>query len=89
VLATPDEVPEGAAVELRVNGETRQSSSREEFIFDIPELVEEITTYVTLEPGDVISTGTPAGVAPLEDGDTVEVEVEGVGVLRHDVLAEK
>jgi 2-keto-4-pentenoate hydratase/2-oxohepta-3-ene-1,7-dioic acid hydratase in catechol pathway len=89
VLATPDEVPEDAAVELRVNGETRQSSSREEFIFDIPELVEEITTYVTLEPGDVISTGTPAGVAPLEDGDTVEVEVEGVGVLRHDVLAEK
>jgi 2-keto-4-pentenoate hydratase/2-oxohepta-3-ene-1,7-dioic acid hydratase in catechol pathway len=85
VLATPDEVPEDAAVELRVNGETRQSSSREEFIFDIPELVEEITTYVTLEPGDVISTGTPAGVAPLEDGDTVEVEVEGVGVLRHDV----
>jgi 2-keto-4-pentenoate hydratase/2-oxohepta-3-ene-1,7-dioic acid hydratase in catechol pathway len=89
VLATPDEVPEDAAVELRVNGETRQSSSREEFIFDIPELVEEITTYVTLEPGDVISTGTPAGVAPLGDGDTVEVEVEGVGVLRHDVLAEK
>ncbi|WP_435181795.1 fumarylacetoacetate hydrolase family protein [Halorussus sp. AFM4] len=85
VLATPDEVPDDAAVELRVNGETRQSSSREEFIWSVPELIEEITTYMTLEPGDVVSTGTPAGVAPLEDGDEVEVEVEGVGVLRHGV----
>ncbi|MFC4552595.1 MULTISPECIES: fumarylacetoacetate hydrolase family protein [Halorussus] len=87
VLATPDEVPDDASVELRVNGETRQSSSRDEFIWSVPELIEEITTYMTLEPGDVISTGTPAGVAPLEDGDEVEVEVEGVGVLRHDVRA--
>ena len=85
VVATPDEVPDDAAVELRVNGETRQSSSRAKFIWSVPELLEEITTYLTLEPGDVVSTGTPAGVAPLEDGDTVEVEVEGVGVLRHDV----
>ena len=85
VLATSDEVSDDASVELRVNGEARQSSSRAEFIWTIPELLEEITTYLTLEPGDVVSTGTPAGVAPLEDGDTVEVEVEGVGTLRHDV----
>ena len=85
VVATPDEVPEDAAVRLRVNGETRQDSSRDQFIFSVEELVEEITTYMTLEPGDVISTGTPAGVAPLEDGDTVEVEVEGIGTLRNDV----
>ncbi|UPV76549.1 fumarylacetoacetate hydrolase family protein (plasmid) [Halorussus limi] len=85
VLATPDEVPADAGVELRVNGETRQRSSRDEFIWSVPELIEEITTYLTLEPGDVVSTGTPAGVAPLEDGDEVEVEVEGVGVLRHRV----
>ncbi|GAB3025331.1 fumarylacetoacetate hydrolase family protein [Natronobiforma cellulositropha] len=87
VLATPDEVPADAAVELRVNGETRQSSSRSEWIFSLEELIEEITTYMTLEPGDLISTGTPAGVGPLADGDTVEVEVEGVGVLEHDVRA--
>lgn len=85
VIATPDEVPDDASVELRVNGETKQSSSRSEFIFSVPELIEEITTYLTLEPGDVISTGTPAGVGPLSDGDTVEVEVEGVGILNHDV----
>ena len=84
-LATPDEVPDDAAIELRVNGETKQSSTLEHMIFSVPELVEEITAYVTLEPGDVISTGTPAGVGALSDGDRVEVDVEGVGVLEHDV----
>jgi len=87
-VADPEDVPADAAVELRVNGETRQASSREEFIFSVGDLVEEITTYMTLEPGDVVSTGTPAGVAPLADGDRVEVEVEGVGVLEHGVSAE-
>lgn len=85
VIATPDKVPADAAVRCRLNGEVVQSSSREEFIFSVPELLEEITTYVTLEPGDVISTGTPAGVGPLSDGDTVEIEVEGVGTLRNSV----
>jgi 2-keto-4-pentenoate hydratase/2-oxohepta-3-ene-1,7-dioic acid hydratase in catechol pathway len=47
----------------------------------VPELIEEISTYMTLEPGDVISTGTPSGVGGLEDGDEVEVEVEGVETL--------
>ncbi|RBI61223.1 2-hydroxyhepta-2,4-diene-1,7-dioate isomerase [halophilic archaeon] len=85
VLATPDEVPADAAVRLRVNGDLRQESSRDEFIFSVPELLAEITTYLTLEPGDVVLTGTPAGVGPLSDGDRVEVEVEGVGTLAHDV----
>jgi 2-keto-4-pentenoate hydratase/2-oxohepta-3-ene-1,7-dioic acid hydratase in catechol pathway len=85
VLATPDEVPTDATIELRCNGETKQRSSREKFIFSVPELVAEITTYMTLEPGDVISTGTPAGVGPLADGDEVEVEIEGIGTLSHSV----
>ena len=85
VVADPEHVPEDASVELRLNGETRQSSTREHFIFTVPELIEEITTYMTLEPGDVISTGTPAGVGPLSSDDTVEVEVEGVGVLENPV----
>ncbi|WP_266076668.1 fumarylacetoacetate hydrolase family protein [Haladaptatus caseinilyticus] len=85
VMATPDEVPDDAAVRLRVNGELRQESSRDQFIFSVPELIAEITTYLTLEVGDVIITGTPAGVAPLEDGDDVEVEIEGIGTLSHDV----
>lgn len=87
VLATPDEVPPDASISLSVNGETRQDSTIENLIFSVPELIEEITTLMTLEPGDVIATGTPAGVGPLSDGDKVAVEIEGVGTLSHDVAA--
>lgn len=83
VVARPEVVPEDAHVRLRVNGDLRQDSSRDQFIFSIPELIEEITQYMTLEPGDIVSTGTPSGVGPIRDGDTVEVDVEGVGVLRN------
>ncbi|WP_426963915.1 fumarylacetoacetate hydrolase family protein [Haloparvum alkalitolerans] len=83
VLASPDELPADATVSARVNGETRQESTIEHMIFEIPELIEEITEYLTLEPGDVIATGTPEGVGPLGDGDRVEIEVEGVGTLEH------
>ncbi|MFB6211310.1 MAG: fumarylacetoacetate hydrolase family protein [Halobacteriales archaeon] len=84
-VATPDEVPADASIQLRLNGELKQDSSRSELLFDIPELIEEITTYLTLERGDIIITGTPAGVGPLEDGDTVEIDIEGIPTLRHDV----
>lgn len=80
-LATPDEVPKDARICLRQNGEVKQDSSRSQLIFPVPELIEEITSFMTLEPGDVISTGTPAGVDQLEPGDTIEVEIEGVGTL--------
>lgn len=85
VLATPDEVPDDAFVRSRVNGERKQDGSRSQLIFPIPELIAEITQYLTLEPGDVIATGTPEGVGPLADGDRVEIEVEGVGTLEHAV----
>ena len=89
VVATPDEVSDDARIRLRVNGESKQDSSRADFIFPVEELVEEITAYVTLEPGDVISTGTPEGVGPLSDGDTVEVDVEGIPTLEHTVRREE
>ena len=85
VLATPDEVPADAAVRSWVNGEQRQDGSLEQLIFPIPELIAEITSYLTLEPGDVIATGTPEGVGKLADGDEIEVEVEGVGTLENTV----
>ncbi|ACV48493.1 MULTISPECIES: fumarylacetoacetate hydrolase family protein [Halomicrobium] len=85
LVATPEHVPDDATIETRVNGETKQSSSIEHLIFSIPELIEEITAYMTLEPGDVIATGTPEGVGPLADGDSVEIEIEGVGTLKHSV----
>jgi 2-keto-4-pentenoate hydratase/2-oxohepta-3-ene-1,7-dioic acid hydratase in catechol pathway len=74
-------------VETRVNGEVRQRGRTSEMAFTVPFLVRYVSRMMTLEPGDLISTGTPAGVGPLLDGDTVEVEVEGVGTLRNPVRA--
>ncbi len=84
-VATPDELPADAEIELRVNGNVRQSGNVSDLVFSVPELVAEITTHLTLEPGDVIATGTPAGVGNLEDDDAVAIEIEGVGTLEHDV----
>lgn len=84
-IADPEHVPEDATIQTRVNGEVEQDATIDQMVFDIPTLIEEITTYMTLEPGDVVATGTPEGVGPFDDGDTVEVEVEGVGVLEHEV----
>lgn len=85
VLASPENVPADATIELTQNGEVRQSATREQLIFSVPELIAEITTYLTLEPGDVIATGTPEGVGPLAEGDDIAVRIEGVGTLRHTV----
>jgi 2-keto-4-pentenoate hydratase/2-oxohepta-3-ene-1,7-dioic acid hydratase in catechol pathway len=85
LVATPEHLPDDATIETRVNGETRQSSSIEHLMFSVPELIAEITDYMTLEPGDVIATGTPEGVGPLSNGDDVEIEIEGVGTLKHSV----
>ena len=83
VVAPPEDVPEDAFVRARVNGETRQDASRTDMVFSVEELVAEASRYMTLEAGDVIATGTPEGVGPLEDGDRVEIEIEGVGTLEH------
>jgi 2-keto-4-pentenoate hydratase/2-oxohepta-3-ene-1,7-dioic acid hydratase in catechol pathway len=85
VVAPVEDVPADASIELRVNGETRQHSERDRMVFGVPELVEDITRHVTLERGDVICTGTPSGVGPMTDGDVIEIEIEGVGTLRHGV----
>lgn len=72
-------------VETRVNGEVRQSASTKDLIHSIPKIIAHASQAFTLLPGDVILTGTPAGVGRLEPGDTVEVEVQGIGVLRNTV----
>lgn len=72
-------------VETRVNGELRQSGRTSSMAFSVPMLLYYISHSMTLEPGDIVSTGTPAGVGPLLDGDMVEVEVEGIGTLRNPV----
>jgi 2-keto-4-pentenoate hydratase/2-oxohepta-3-ene-1,7-dioic acid hydratase in catechol pathway len=74
-------------VVCRVNGVERQRGRAAEMVFGIPALVAYISGVMTLEPGDLVATGTPAGVGPLADGDVVEVEIPGVGVLRNPVSA--
>jgi 2-keto-4-pentenoate hydratase/2-oxohepta-3-ene-1,7-dioic acid hydratase in catechol pathway len=69
----------------RVNGEVRQKSTTAQLIFDPGYLVWAVSRVMTLHPGDIISTGTPSGIGPLRPGDVVEVEVEGIGVLRNPV----
>jgi 2-keto-4-pentenoate hydratase/2-oxohepta-3-ene-1,7-dioic acid hydratase in catechol pathway len=78
----------GVEIEARVNGEVRQHASTADFIFPIAKLLAFISAAITLEPGDLILTGTPAGVGPLKGGDQVEISISGVGVLRHSVVAE-
>jgi 2-keto-4-pentenoate hydratase/2-oxohepta-3-ene-1,7-dioic acid hydratase in catechol pathway len=93
-LVTRDEVPDphSLALKLRVNGVTKQDASTSQMIFQIPELIAFISRIVTLEPGDMIATGTPAGVGNarnefLQAGDVVEVEIERLGILRNPVVA--
>jgi 2-keto-4-pentenoate hydratase/2-oxohepta-3-ene-1,7-dioic acid hydratase in catechol pathway len=74
-------------VSCRVNGVERQRGRAAEMAFAIPALLAFISHVMTLEPGDLVATGTPAGVGPLVDGDVVEVEIPGVGVLRNPVSA--
>jgi|Deesub1362A_J573_1020465.scaffolds.fasta_scaffold00079_110 2-keto-4-pentenoate hydratase/2-oxohepta-3-ene-1,7-dioic acid hydratase in catechol pathway len=73
-------------IETRVNGAIKQSSNTSNLIFDVPRLIEFISGIMTLREGDVIATGTPSGVGPLSKGDVVEVEIEGIGVLRNRVV---
>ena len=78
----------GITVTTRLNGQVKQHGSTSDFIFDIAVLLRYISAAMTLNPGDLIPTGTPAGVGPMQSGDVVEVEIAGLGVLRNPVIAE-
>jgi 2-keto-4-pentenoate hydratase/2-oxohepta-3-ene-1,7-dioic acid hydratase in catechol pathway len=75
----------GLDLEVRLNGETKQNSNTKNLIFDPPALVSFISGVMTLLPGDVIMTGTPSGVGPMEPGDAIEVEISGIGTLSNGV----
>jgi acylpyruvate hydrolase len=95
-IVTSDELPPGGAplrIMTRVNGEVMQDSNTDDLIFDVPTLVHEISKVMTLDPGDIIITGTPSGVAAgrtppnwLKPGDVCEVEIEKIGVLRNPIV---
>jgi len=79
--------PGNLAISCQLNGQTRQQSNTADLIFGVETLVSFISQVMTLEPGDVIITGTPGGIGPMLPGDEVEVEVEGIGVLRNRVVS--
>ena len=81
--------PADAVLTVRVNGQMRQMASTRDMVFNVGVLVAYVSSVMTLEPGDLLFTGTPSGVGPLKDGDEVSVEIEGLGVIRNKVQAEK
>jgi 2-keto-4-pentenoate hydratase/2-oxohepta-3-ene-1,7-dioic acid hydratase in catechol pathway len=81
--------PTDVRVSCTVDGDVRQDARTKDFIFDIPTLIAYITAFASLEPGDVIMTGTPAGVAPVQVGNTMTVAIEGLGELVNTVVADR
>jgi 2-keto-4-pentenoate hydratase/2-oxohepta-3-ene-1,7-dioic acid hydratase in catechol pathway len=79
--------PLNLKIQTRLNGVVKQDSSTSDMIFDVPTLIAFCSEHMTLEIGDVISTGTPSGVGNLTPGDVVEIEIEGIGVLKNPVVA--
>ncbi len=97
-IVTPDEVgdPQALAIRATVNGETRQDSNTREMVFDVYAMIEHISQAMTLEPGDLVLTGTPAGVGAvskppryLKEGDVVRIEIERIGHIENRVVAER
>ena len=89
-LVPADDVPNPEKFEilLTVNGEVKQKAKVSSMIFSVPKLVSAVSRYMTLEPGDIIATGTPEGVSPVQDGDTIEITITGLGTLRNKVRKE-
>ena len=90
VVVAPDQIGDVQALDItcRLNGQVVQQGNTAQMIFKIPEIVSFVSRNFTLEPGDILSTGTPSGVGPLQDGDVVEVEIENIGVLQNPVQQE-
>ncbi len=79
--------PTDLMINCKVDGELRQMASTQEMIFSIPQLISYISSTMTLEPGDVILTGTPSGIGPLVEGNVIEISIDGLGMLRNTVKA--
>jgi 2-keto-4-pentenoate hydratase/2-oxohepta-3-ene-1,7-dioic acid hydratase in catechol pathway len=84
-----DEInPNSLGIGLMVNGEIRQRGNTSDMIFKIPEIIEYVSSIMTLEPGDIIATGTPEGVGEIRDGDIIEAWIDGIGILKERVIRE-
>jgi 2-keto-4-pentenoate hydratase/2-oxohepta-3-ene-1,7-dioic acid hydratase in catechol pathway len=87
-IASCDEIPDPHTlkIELSVNGEIKQSSNTKYLLFKVPELLEYISKHFTMEPGDIVATGTPAGVGPVQPSDLIEATIENIGTLTNPVI---
>ena len=90
VIVPPEEIGDAQNLDIRtrLNGKVAQQSNTQYMLFKVQQIISYISKNFTLEPGDIISTGTPSGVGPLKDGDVVEVEIEGIGTLKNPVQVE-
>lgn len=88
VIASTEHVAKNPRVRLRLNGDVKQDSGGDEFVFSVSEVIASVTKLITLEPGDVITMGTPSGVGPLKEGDITEIEIEGIGTLKNSYIFE-
>ena len=90
VIKNTDEIrdPHNLDIELKVNGEIKQASNTKYLLFKIPETLEYITKLFTMEPGDIIATGTPGGIGPVNPGDVIEATIENIGTLTNEVILE-
>jgi len=82
------EDPHNLAIQLKVNEEIRQFSNTKHMLFKIPEILEYLSKYITLNTGDIVATGTPSGISPIKPGDTIEASIEKIGTITHRVILE-
>src|SRR5438067_6435190 len=86
IVRREDVVFENLRIRTLLDGEIKQDGSVRDMIFPVSAIIAFVTQFMTLEPGDLIATGTPSGVGPMQPGDTVQVEIEGIGILRNPVI---
>jgi 2-keto-4-pentenoate hydratase/2-oxohepta-3-ene-1,7-dioic acid hydratase in catechol pathway len=91
IIVSAEEIgnPHDLNIELKLNGEVKQSSNTKFLLFKVPELLENISKFFTLEAGDIIATGTPSGIGPVKPGDIIEARIEKIGTLKNDVILEE
>ncbi len=81
--------PHNLSIQLKVNGQTRQSSNTKHMLFKIPQTLEYLSKFLTLKRGDIIATGTPSGISPIQPGDILEASIEKIGTITHEVILEQ
>jgi 2-keto-4-pentenoate hydratase/2-oxohepta-3-ene-1,7-dioic acid hydratase in catechol pathway len=81
--------PHNLLIQLDVNGETRQLSNTKHLLFKIPQMLEYLSKFVTLKRGDIVATGTPSGISPIQPGDVLEASIEKIGTIKHEVILEQ